>query len=281
MKTVQEVLFSSTEFFTRKGLPRARRLAEELLSGALGIKRLDIYLQFDRPLIEAELVRCRQALLRLAKREPWQYVWGEVEFYECKIRVTSAVLIPRQETEILVDLVAQELSKKNLKGKVLWDICCGSGCIGIALKKKFPDLTVVLADISCEALSKAKENALLNQVEVELLQGDLLAPFEGKKGDFIVCNPPYIAEVEYAGLEPEVRNYEPRLALVAGPTGLEFYERLAKGLKRGLHSEGKGWFEIGSGQRQGIEHCFHKEGWGEPHFIKDWANHDRFFTVVP
>ena len=119
--------------------------------------------------------------------------------------MSKAVLIPRQETEILVDKIVNELSKQNLKGKVLWDICSGSGCIGIALKKKFPALNVICSDISPEAIELAMKSAHENQTNITFLQGDFLKPFNGLKTDFVVCNPPYVTEAEYLELDPEVR----------------------------------------------------------------------------
>ena len=121
------------------------------------------------------------------------------------------MLIPRPETEILVSKISDVLKNCNLEGKCLWDLCTGSGCIGISLKKKFPELDVVLSDISPAALAIASQNAKTNQVDVEILQGDLFQPFGNRKADFIACNPPYVSEEEFQTLDLEVKNYEPRL----------------------------------------------------------------------
>jgi release factor glutamine methyltransferase len=136
---------------------------------------------------------------------------------------------------------------------VLWDVCTGSGCIGIAIKKALPALRVILSDISPDALALAKENALHNNVEVELRQGDLLAPFTGEKADFIVSNPPYIAEGEYSGLEPHVKDFEPKLAFVSGKTGLECYEKLIQAIPAHTTPGARIWFEIGSTQGQSLK----------------------------
>lgn len=273
MKTVLEILKLTTDYLKEKGVGNARREAEDLISDALGLTRMQLYTDFERPLTNQELVLCRERLQRRIKGEPLQYIHGEVEFFGCRIKVTPAVLIPRQETEILVDKIAKELSQVELDGKVLWDLCCGSGCIGIALKKKFPQLEVCLSDISQDALNVASENAKLNEVSVTLLHGDLFQPFVGKKTHYIVCNPPYIAESEFQALDREVREHEPRQALISGKSGLEFYERLASEISGYLLPSGKAWFEIGTGQGEAVRQLF-----GEQHcrVEKDWSNHDRF-----
>src|SRR5579872_23977 len=163
MKTIGEVIQLSTSF-----LKGDRKTAEMLAGHVLKCKKLDLYLHFDKPVIEEELENLREVLKRVRMGEPVEYVIGEVEFFGCRLKVDPRVLIPRPETEILVEMV----SKRAKKG-ILWDVCTGSGCIGIALKKKNPELRVVLTDICPKALALAAENARLNQVEVEMIQGDL------------------------------------------------------------------------------------------------------------
>lgn len=279
MHNLIEILILSTQYLQQRGIENPRRQAEELISDVLEMPRLHLYMEFDRPLTESELEICRQRLARRGKGEPLQYIKGEMEFYGCRIFLNKDVLIPRQETEILVDRIANQLEKEDLQNKCLWDICCGSGCMGIALKKKFPQLKVTVSDISPEALIVAKKNALANQVEVEFVQGDLLQPFEGRKTNYLVCNPPYIAEYEIPSLETEVRDFEPRRALVSGPTGLEFYARLASEMKGFLMSAAKAWFEIGSTQGTAIYEIFQKAGWGTCKVEKDWSGQDRFFFL--
>lgn len=279
MRTILEILNLSTDYLTRKGIVQPRLQAEELISQALGLKRMDLYLQFDRPLIDEEITKCRAWLQRRGQGEPLQYIHGQVEFFNCVIKVAPAVLIPRQETEILVDKVAKVMAQETLAGKVLWDICCGSGCIGIALKKRFPELTVCLSDISSNALALAAENAQDNGVEIELLKGDLLAVFDRKTADFIVCNPPYISEEEFSSLDTEVREYEPRQALISGKTGLEFYERLARELPSYLNPGSKIWFEIGTGQGKAIQKLFQNPFWKRSCIENDWSGHERFFSL--
>lgn len=279
MKSLLEVIKLSTDHLQNHGLANARREAQDILSGVLGIPRLQLYLEFDRPLNDKELSECREQLRRRASGEPLAYIQGEVEFYDCTLKVTSDVLIPRPETEILVDRIAQELANEPLEGRVLWDLCCGSGCIGIALKKKFPQLNIVLSDLSEEALSVASTNAEENQVEVTLLQGDLLAPFTGQKAHYMVCNPPYISEEEYATLDPQVRDFEPKQALLAESEGLAFYHRLATELPSHLHPGGKVWLEIGFQQGDALKEIFNTSEWQNVQVTPDWAGHDRFLEA--
>ena len=239
MKTVLELLKLASESLEKKGVTRAKRAAEDLLSSVLKCKRLDLYLRYDQPVIDAEIDLFRDFVKRAMKFEPVEYILKEVEFFGCTLLVDQRVLIPRSETEILVSLI----SEKNPKG-VLFDICCGSGAIGIALKKKHPDLTVFCSDISKEALDLAKENAKKNEVEISFLQGDLFAPFEGKKADFIVSNPPYISLEEYQLLEKGVRDFEPSLALVAKEEGLFFLQKISAPCQRVLKRGGRAFSGI-------------------------------------
>lgn len=270
MKTIGEVLKLSSAFLEERGVARPRRISEELLSHVLGLKRMELYLQFDRPVVEKELDAIRNGLKKCGKGEPLEYVIGEVEFFGCKIAVDRRVLIPRPETEILVELAA-----KRIERGVLWDLCTGSGCIGIALKKARPELSVALSDIAPEALLLAATNAKRNDVEVEIVQGDLLAPFRGRKADVIVCNPPYVSEKEYGELDPSVREFEPKLALVGGERGTEVYERLKKELPAYLNPGAQVFFEIGAKQGEALKKLFPE---GELH--ADWAGHPRFFVLA-
>jgi release factor glutamine methyltransferase len=276
MKTLNEILKLSAEFLQKKGIDRPRRQVEELLSYVLKLPRIELYMQYDRPMVEQELIQLREALKRRAEGEPWQYIAGEVEFLGCRIKVTKNVLIPRQETEILADRILKELPSTPVE---IWDVCTGSGCIGIALKKKRPDCKVILSDISTEALALARENALQNGVDVELLQGDLLKPFQGK-ADIIVCNPPYISEKEFTQLDREVCEWEPKSALVGGPSGFEFYEKLSVELPRYLKPSGKVYFEIGTGMGDQVKNLFQSSFWKSQEITQDWSSHDRYLVVT-
>ena len=250
-----DVIQHSASFLEKKGIENPKRSAEEVIADALSKKRLDLYMEFDRQLDPDELAKCREVVKRRATGEPAAYIAGKVEFAGVTLEVDRSVLIPRPETEILIEKMG------HLEG-VLWDVCTGSGAIGIALKKKFPNLTVVLSDIAVEM---ARKNAKLNEVEVEILQGDLLEPFEGEC-DILVCNPPYV--LDYEALPREVKEFEPRRALEGG---YSFYERLAKEKQR---VRSKIWLEIGMGMGRRVQEIF-GGGVVEP----DWAGHDRFFSL--
>lgn len=274
MITLLEIIQRSEQYLAAKGIARPRREAEEVIADALAVKRLDLYLQFDRPLSERELPSLRHAIQRRALHEPSAYIAGKVEFAGIAIQVNPSVLIPRAETEILVEKINHFLSHKNLKNKTLWDLCCGSGCIGLSIKNRFPDLQVILSDLSSDALKVAASNDCWNVI---FKQGDLFEPFSGLECDFFVCNPPYISLADYLLLDREVKDWEPKLALIGGQTGLEFYARIAKELKNHLRPEGFGWLELGMGQGKEVKKIFESEGWQNCHVETDWSGHDRFF----
>lgn len=279
MKFLLEVLNLSADFLKQKSVANSLREAQDLMCDVLHLKRTDLYLNYDRPLTEEELQRLRKVLVRRAKGEPSAYIHGKVDFLNCTLHVTPAVLIPRQETEILTAKIIEVLEKEELEGKSLWDVCCGSGCIGIALKKRFPHLRVILSDMSSHALEIAQKNAKDNEVNVDFLEGDLLLPFKGKKAHFLVCNPPYISEKEFVLLESEVKNYEPRCALVGGASGFEYYEKFRENLADYLHHQAKVWFEIGTGQGTTLRTLFQGKPWKRCEVEFDWSNHDRFFFL--
>ena len=199
---------------------------------------------------------------------------GGVGFAGAPIEVNPSVLTPRPETEILADWIV-----KRIKGKTLWDLCTGSGALGIALKKARPHLQVTLSDLSPEALALAGRNAEKNGAPVELLLGDLLAPFQGRQVEAVVCNPPYISEKEYLEISPSVRDFEPRGALVGGEMGTEVYERLARELPPYLTPGGQLFLEIGASQGEAVKEIFHSFAWGQRELVKDWSGKDRFFFL--
>ncbi|GAB4225571.1 MAG: peptide chain release factor N(5)-glutamine methyltransferase [Chlamydiales bacterium] len=279
MKSVRDILTLTDHHLRQHHIAQSRRQAELLVADILNMSRLDLYLNFDRPLTENELHLCREALKRRSRHEPLEYIKGEVAFYNCLFKVDPNVLIPRQETEILVDKVVSELRSQNLNQKIFWDLCCGSGCIGISVKCALPELHVVLSDISPEAVEIAKLNAKQNQTQVEILQGDFFAPFKGKQADFIACNPPYISKNEFLSLEEDVRKWEPQLALIGGETGLEYYAKMAAELKPFLKKKGKVWCELGFSQGKDVLNIFEMAGWNKLCVDQDWSGHDRFFSL--
>lgn len=279
MITIREVLVKSQTFLEGKGVSSPRRQAEEIVSLCLQKKRIDLYMEFDQPLAEKELVMIRQMLMRRAKKEPLQYIQGVVHFFHTKLQVNPSVLIPRQETELLVEKIYNELKQNPLKNKVLWDIGTGSGAIAISLKKALPDLTVIASDLSEDALQVAKANAQAENVKIKFFKGSLFEPFQGLKADFIVSNPPYISEDEFQLLEEEVKNYEPKISLVAGKSGLEVYQSIACVLKQYLNQPAKVWLEIGYSQGEAVKEIFKLNGFDKVDFEKDYSLNDRFFSL--
>lgn len=278
-----DIVKLSAGYLASKGIQEPRREAEWVIADALGIPRIQLYLDFDRPLNDEEILKLRHRIKRRGEKEPSAYIKGEVEFYGCHLKLTPEVLIPRPETEILVDEIAKVLEGisggLSLTGKKLLDLCTGSGCVALSLKKHFDALEVYATDISESALAVAKENATSNHLDVQFFQGDLFQPIRGEKFDYITCNPPYVSEKEYEELDLEVRLFEPSLALLAGPSGLEFYERLAELLPTYLMPEGRAWLEIGASQGPSVLELFSAKCWKRRQLGKDWARQDRFISL--
>lgn len=209
--------------------------------------------------------------------KPIEYDLGRIDFYGCDIQVGPEALIPRVETEILVELILQRIPKNS--AGVLVDMCTGTGCIGLAIKKHRPELQVILSDLSCDALSLAKINAGRNGLEVDIRQGDLFQTIQGEKIDYFVCNPPYIAINEYQFLQASVRDYEPKMALVGGEDGLLFYKRIEKEIQLFLNDAGQCFFEMGKDQGKDLLSIFNDASWKNREVIKDFSGHDRFFFI--
>lgn len=258
MKTLREVLKENPN--------------REIISRVLGLHKLEFNLHLDRRITDREYEKiCSYA----SREEPMGYLFPEMDFGSLTLTITKDVLIPRQETEILLEKIIHSISDVG----ELWDVCTGSGCLGLGIKKALPKLDVTLSDISEKSIEVARKNAKQNNVVVNFLVGDLLEPFVGRKADVVVCNPPYISEEEFHTLDPSVKNFEPKRALVSGKTGLEFYERLAKELPAHLNSGAKVFFEIGTGQGEKIQKLFCESHWKKVRYEPDWAGHDRFFFL--
>lgn len=210
--TVLRMMEWATEYFQNKKVPSPRLSIEWLLSHVLGVKRLQLYLQYDRPLTSSELDELRDLVKRRSKHEPLQYITGSTSFYNAEILVNPSVLIPRPETEELVELILKEHKEESLR---VLDIGTGSGCIPIACKMERPNWQVTGIDISTEALKTAHENAAKNDVDITLLQGDLKDPtlLHGNTYHIVISNPPYIHPQEAEDLDTQVKVYEPSLAL--------------------------------------------------------------------
>jgi release factor glutamine methyltransferase len=279
MKTVGQILRLSCEYLKSHNSPFGRLEVEWLIAGILKMGRLDLYLKYDQPLNEGELHEIRTKLKRLARGEPLQYIEGSVNFLGCQIFVDRRVLIPRPETELLVQHVLKNVTKENM---TVVDVCTGSGCIGIACKKKsLHPVDVWLLDLSSDALLIAKENAFKNHVDVRIVHSDLLEALADSSIDLLVANPPYVSEAEYQALDLHIRDFEPKQALVGGPTGLEIYERLAFQIHKKVRPGGRVFFEIGESQKKPMEKLLIVHGYKEIEFFYDLCQKIRFvaFTV--
>jgi len=223
------VLRLSTRYLDEHGSQSARLDAELLIAHALGVRRLDVYLQFDRPLDADQLVRIRELVRRRAGGEPIAYITGEREFFSRTFAVTRDVLIPRPETETLVEAVLDRVrSRPQLR---IADLGTGSGCIAISLAAELPQASVLATDIDDGALRVARSNALNHGVldRVELSAGDWAGAIDGCV-DVVVSNPPYVIPEELAAADRDVRDFEPGLALLGGDDGLDAYRALLQSL---------------------------------------------------
>jgi release factor glutamine methyltransferase len=241
-----EVLRRSTEYLETHGSPTPRLDAELLLAHSLGLSRIELYTQFERPLSEDELVGCRSLVSRRGRREPVAYVIGQWGFRRLMLDVDARVLVPRPETELLVERCLALLD--GVERPSLLDVGTGSGAIALALKQERPDATVAGSDISPDALAVARGNAERLELDIELVQSDLLDGIGERRFHLVCSNPPYVSRAELETLEPEVARFEPRLALAAGEDGLELYRRLLPQACRHLLPGGSLVLECGAGQ---------------------------------
>lgn len=263
--TVLKVLTWTKEFLAQKGVENARLESEWMLCAVLGLDRVGLYVNFDKPLTEAELSGYRGMVTRRSKREPLQYILGSQEFMGLEFEVSPAVLIPRHDTEVLV---AETAARSGEHCRIL-DIGVGSGCVSVALAKTLPTATILGVDSSPQALVLAQKNADRQGVTVSLFEGSLFEPFQGQRFDLIVSNPPYIPTDDLKILQPEVRGYEPIQALDGGADGLDFYRLIAPAASDHLNPGGWLLFEVGIGQAEAVLGLLDKAGFGELFTAKD------------
>ena len=248
-----------------------------LLQDVSGFSIPEIRLQKDRLLSPAESVLWNTYSSRRLRGEPSQYITGKAYFYGREFHVSTGCLIPRPETEGLVDLALQYLNSVKPGSSVL-DIGTGSGVIAITLKLELPDCIVHATDISEDALQIATTNALAHKAVISFRKADLW-PIDNSKYDLIISNPPYIAENEYAFLDANVRDHEPKLALVASDRGLEYYKRIIPQLSSKLNEGGCAIFEIGEEQAAEIQKIASENGINDPEVLQDLAGRDRYFKI--
>lgn len=273
--TVRRVLGWTTQHFDKRGVDAPRLASELLLAHVLGLDRVRLYTDLDRPLDKAELAAYRALIEARVEGRPVQYLTGRREFYGRTFGVDSRVLIPRPETELLVEAVLRELPEE--RGLRLLDVATGSGCIGVTLAAERPEATVVATDVDAGACEVARANAQAHAVadRVEVLQGDLFAPVAGEPPfDVVVSNPPYVRTGELGGLQAEVQ-HEPRLALDGGPEGLSVLARVVA--EAFLHLVPGGLLALEMGEEQGaaVRNLLLRRGYEAVRIEPDLERRDR------
>lgn len=272
--TLGEVLRCSTEHLAAKGSGTPRLDAELLLGRALGLQRIELYMALERPLTAAELAAARALLARRAAREPLQYVLGEWGFRRLTLGVDRRALIPRPETETLVERALSLVA--GLRAPRVLDVGTGSGAVALAIADEHPGAQVASFDVSAEALALAAENVRRTGLRVELVRHDLFDGLPAGPWDLVVSNPPYVDPTEIDGLAPEVRDWEPRGALVAEGA----VEAVARGALAVLAPGGALALEVGDGQAPAVSALLRALGYGSVAVTADLSGRDRIVEGV-
>ena len=276
--TVLSMLEWATSYFEEKEIRNPRFSIEWLLAYVLDIRRLDLYLKYDRPLNKEELAQLRPLIKRRATHEPLQYITGETDFFNVKIKVRPGVLIPRMETEQLVEIILSEFNQETSLKVV--DLGTGSGCIPIALKSERPAWNISATDVSEEALAVAQENAELNGTDIDFHKDDIFSPSnELHSGGYhlIVSNPPYILSEEEPSLDEEVKNYEPSLALFCDSTQ-KMYSSILKFADQFLLKKGTLFLELHENHAEEVLGIFSDQNW-DAAIHRDYDNKERFLIA--
>ncbi|TCK05439.1 peptide chain release factor N(5)-glutamine methyltransferase [Phorcysia thermohydrogeniphila] len=277
--TVGTLVKRATEILKERGIKTARLDAELLLAHSLGFSdRVKLYTEFDRPLTEEEVESYRKLIVRRAKGEPVAYITGKKEFYGFTFRVERGVLIPRPETELLVDVVLDYLEGKE--GKIIVDVGTGSGCIIITLCKLLKNKhRYIGTDISSIAIKVAEKNRRIHGCrEVEFIKTDLLKGVEPPV-DVVVSNPPYVP-IGDRRLEESVRKFEPAVALFGGKDGLEVIRKLIPQAYEKLKSGGLIALEVGKGQAEAVKELLEASGFRDVKFHRDLSGKERVVSAL-
>ncbi len=285
--TIQKIINWSQNYLQEKGVENPRLDAELLLEEVLSISRIQLYTQWDRPLNADELAKYKVLIKRRAQREPLAYILGKREFYSLDFKVSPAVLVPRPETEELVEHALHFLKAQKEAPLKLLDLYTGSGCILTSLLKHLPASFGTGVDCSAAALELAQINAVTHHVNerVDWLEADLSQTWPSKileaKFDLITANPPYIAEAEWTTLQEEVQFYEPKIALISGPHGSEAYEAMLQNLEKILAPHGLFICEIGMDQGLTLQQKAQSllPQWNTS-ILKDLSGKDRFLKMM-
>lgn len=267
--TIKELLYMGADTLCKAGISDCRLDAWYLLSYYMNIGKNEYYKNPDRTVTAAEINGYNALIAERSERKPLQYITGEQEFMGLTFKVDNNVLIPRQDTEILTELVI-----KHASGKKVLDMCTGSGCIAISVAKYSEALSVTASDISKKALDVAIKNAEYNNTDVVFVLSDMWDNICGQY-DILVSNPPYITCNEMKSLMPEVSVYEPHIALDGGIDGLDYYRKILAGAEGRITKDGAVFFEIGCTQAEQVSRLLQKYGFNDIRVEKDLAGLDR------
>lgn len=277
--TILEAINLSADYLEKKGIDSARLNAEILLADILNCPRMNLYLSFDRPMKKNEIDIYREYISRRGAFEPYQYITGKVEFYGLEFSVNKNVLIPRQETEILVEEVLKTITSSDKPEVSILDIGTGSGNIAVSLAANSEKVQVNAVDISESALEVAGKNAAAHNVaeRITFTRNDILNGnnAKGKTFDVIVSNPPYVGSEEYPGLQKEIVEHEPKEALTDNKDGYSFYEAITQLAGNRLNSGGRLYYEVGFDQANNVKEILKKNGLINITAFKDYLGHDR------
>jgi release factor glutamine methyltransferase len=283
--TILELLQETRRYFERCGITTARLDAELLLAHCLSTDRIRLYIDFENQVTPDELSRFRELVRRRGQREPVAHIVGYKEFWSLKLQVTGDVLIPRPETETLVEAavrIVHDSEKNHARCRIL-DVGTGSGAIALALAQELDQADIFAVDLSAQALRVALTNISAHDAgrKIHLIRGDGLAPFAWKENfDMIVSNPPYIRTGDIERLEPDIRCFEPLQALDGGTDGLDFYKTWIPHMSHLLHRHGWMVFELGDGQAQAVSLICRDAGMdAQVSIIKDYARQDRIIMA--
>ena len=283
MLTVLESLVLSSQFLEKKGIESARMNAELILAHILECQRLDLYLRFNQPLNKIETDTYRDFISRRGNFEPYQYIVGNVEFYGLKFFVDKNVLIPRQETEILIETILEKYPKdEELK---IFDIGTGSGNIPISLAINLPESKVISIDISQDAIKIAEQNREFHDLNsrIGIIKSDIITDTLEKYNntfDIIVSNPPYVKNEEFKTLQKEITEFEPDIAVTDFDDGLKFYKEISIKSKTLLKENGILFFEVGEGQAEDVKEIMSENGFKNIEIQKDLSEIDRIVFGV-
>ena len=274
-----DILNWGETYFRDKNFDNPRTEIELLLQHLIGCKKIDLYLQFEKIVKPKELITLRSWVKRRINREPIQYITRSSEFYGRKFIVDQNVLIPRPETEILIDVSVEILSKKN--SPTIIDIGTGSGCIGITLALEIPSSNIIAIDISDSALSIAKKNADMYSIRnIEFLRLDILNQDIIHIADMLISNPPYISKEEIPDLMEDVKDFEPMIALTDKSDGLDFYRKFSDIMPHVIKKNGTAILEVGRGSHSDrVKEIFSKSGYNNIDIVKDLNKDKRVFII--